>query len=139
MLRTLWIPLSMVVLIVASTGQAQERADLRRDAAPRVVSAQDTAPGVVSPTVEMWFYEQERLRHDDPKMVIRQRAELRAQQRQDRLAAQQWYGLSNSRPSVSPTPWFGSYSAFWGSNGFDPQRWRPTVAPLVVMRPRDAY
>ena len=91
--------------------------------------------GVVTPTPEMWFYDQERIRHDDPKMAVRRRAEQRAQHRQDRLSSQQWYGISNSRPEVSATPEFGGYSPHWASNTYDPLRWRPAAAPLVVLRP----
>jgi hypothetical protein len=83
----------------------------------------------------MWFYEQERKRHDDPKLTIRSRAEQRAAQRQERLASLKWYGFSNARPTVSPTPWFAGYSDHWGSNSYDPLRWRMPTVPLVVSRP----
>jgi len=136
MLRRIWIPLSLLAVAVAWPCAAQETTlQLRRDRAPRVTPARETSMGVVTPTPEMWFYDQERTRHDDPKMAVRRRAEQRAQQRQDRLSSQQWYGISNSRPTVSPTPWFGDYSSFWGSNTYDPLRWRPAATPLVVLRP----
>ncbi len=138
MLRTVWIALSLLsstVLAVTAAWPCQAQEPRVR---PHVPSAQDTQ-GVLTPTPEMWFYEQERLRHDDPKMAIRLRAEVRAQQRQDRLASLYWFGMSNSRPSVSCAPFTGSYSAYWASNSFDPLRWRQTTYPLVVMRPRDAY
>ena len=130
--RRLWLAFPLLACIAALSAVAQ---DLRRDANPRIASSQETSPGVLTPTPEMWFYEQERARHDDPKLAIRRRAELRGLGRQERLATLKWYGLSNSRPSVSITPWFGSYSANWGSNTPDPMRWRPAPVPLVVQRP----
>lgn len=90
----------------------------------------------VTQTPEMWLYEQERIRYEDPKMAVRRKAELRGAQRASRLAALKWYGMSNSRPSVAVTPSMGgSYSPYWGSNSYDPMRWRPEVAPVVVMQP----
>ncbi|HEX3727339.1 MAG TPA: hypothetical protein VHV08_13895 [Pirellulales bacterium] len=115
---------------------AQDAAlDLRRDRAPHVVATHEAAAAAMTPTPEMWFYEQERSRYDDPKMAIRRRAETRAQQRQDRMASMEWYGMSNSRPAVSITPLCGAYSAFWGSNSYDPLRWRSSASPLVIARP----
>ena len=46
---------------------------------------------------------------DDRADAIRRRAEFRSQQRALRLAAQKWYGVSSSRPSVSTTVWWGLY------------------------------
>jgi hypothetical protein len=132
MLRRLWIPLSVLLLAAARPCLAQETAvDLRRD---EPASASSAAWSGLSPTPEMWFYEQERVRQDDPKLAVRRRAERRGQQRADRLAALKWYGIDNSRPTVSGTPWFGSYGAHWGSNTFDPLRWRQPTVPLVVER-----
>lgn len=105
------------------------------DSTPRPASPSDTSVGTLAPTPEMWFYEQERTRHDDVKLSIRRRAEQRGQERQARLASQKWYGISNSRPTVSPTPWFNGYSDHWGSNTYDPMRWRMPAVPLIVSRP----
>lgn len=105
------------------------------DPTPRPISPSDSSVGTLAPTPEMWFYEQERTRHDDVKQSIRRRAEQRGQERQARLASQKWYGISNSRPTVSPTPWFNGYSAHWGSNTYDPLRWRMPAVPLIVSRP----
>jgi hypothetical protein len=68
-------------------------------------------------------------------VAVRRKAELRGQQRAQRLAAQQWYGISNSRPYVSVTPLLGSYSPYWGSNTYDPNRWRPYQASTAVIMP----
>ncbi len=135
-MRVLWIPLSLVLLATVRPCEAQQsKVDLRRDPAPRVAPSHDGSINNVSPTPAMWFYEQERIRQEDPKLAVRRRAETRGQQRQDRLASQNWFGVSNSRPMASTTPWFGGYSAYWGSNTYDPLRWRASTAPVVVVQP----
>jgi len=134
MLRRMWIPLSVLLLAIACPSLAQDVAlDLRRDEQSSPAAPSPVMSGL-SPTPEMWFYEQERVRQDDPKLAIRRRAEKRGQQRADRLASLKWYGIDNSRPTVSGTPWFGSYGAYWGSNTFDPLRWRQATVPYVVLR-----
>lgn len=77
----------------------------------------------ITPTPEMWFYLQEQRRYDDPKAAVRRKAELRAAQRRDRIAARKWYGLSNLRPQANPTPLFGTYSPTWVANLWEPYRW----------------
>lgn len=80
--------------------------------------------GELSPTPEMWFYEQALRQYEDPKTMVRQKAEFKAVQRERRLAALEWYGYSNSRPQMSPDPMYGSSSPHWSSNSYDPFRWR---------------
>ncbi len=72
---------------------------------------------------DMWFYLQELRRYDDPQQTIRRKAELKAQQRRQRLAAMKWYGWSQSRPIANPTPVMGYYSPMWAGNGSDPYLW----------------
>lgn len=124
--RLTWIPLSLLLLASVRPAAAQDKSvDLRRDEALTQGSAV-----TVAPTPEMWFYEQERTRYDDPKLAVRRKAEARGQQRADRLAAMKWYGLDNSRPTAAPIPWMSSTSPYWGSNSYDPNRWRPWVGPV---------
>ena len=81
-------------------------------------------PGVVQPTPEMWFYEQYRADYQNPEMAVRQKAEFRAMQRQNRVTARQWFGLSNSRPRAASDPYHGEYSPRWTSNnGHYTNRW----------------
>jgi hypothetical protein len=76
-------------------------------------------------TPEMWFYQQESRRWEDPRQAVRRKAEFKAAQRERRIAAMQWYGFSNSRPTVNPILFSGSYSPGWGSNyRGDPDLWR---------------
>lgn len=124
---------AIVLLAVAQIASAQDRGEtnsLRRD--------EPTSPVLTSSqTPEMWFYEQERARWENPKEAVRRKAEYRGAQRGQRIAAMKWYGMSNSRPTAGLTPMFGTYSPMWSSNSFDPFRWRPgrdTDATAVIVR-----
>ena len=72
---------------------------------------------------EIWLYLQQMRRYDDPKQAVRRKAEFRAAQRRNRLAAMKWFGLSNSRPQASAVPWSGTYSPQWSSNSWDRFGW----------------
>jgi hypothetical protein len=67
----------------------------------------------------------------NPRMIIHQNAQTRAQQRQLRMSSMAWYGMSNSRPTASPTPYASLYSPVWQMPGGRPYGWyswnRPTV------------
>lgn len=129
MLRLSWIPLCLLLVVAARPCAAQEEAFEES-----VVNTAHT-PAVAMPrTPEMWIYEQERIRYEDPKTAIRRRAELRGERRADRIATMKWYGMSNSRPRAFCTPSMSSYSPYWGSNTYDPSRWRPYASPTVVGR-----
>ena len=105
---------------------------------PAIVPVAEELPSVATSTPEMWFYAQELRRLEDPAQAVRRKAEFRAEQRRQRLAAMQWYGYSNLRPQANPTPWFSSYSPSWSGNHADPYRWseprRSTV--IIGVRPR---
>ena len=123
-------------LLLCSTpaAYAQDRTparDLRREEAQEIAT-----PSLTTATPEMWFYEQERTRQENPKYAVRRKAEIRAQQRQQRIAAMKWYGMSNSRPMTNPTPLTGTYSPTWVSAASDPMRWQATPPTnYVVARP----
>ena len=128
MKRLLWT--AVVVLSALSATTAQERAP----AGPRVAQEADQHPSMANLTPEMWLYMQELERHDDPKMAVRRKAEERAAQRMNRMAARKWFGLSNSRPSASPIPVMGTYSPFWAGNDSDPHRWNGVGPAVIVTR-----
>lgn len=46
-----------------------------------------------------------------PMEIIQQKAQMKAAQRQSRIAAREWYGYSQSRPKTSATPFSGMYGA----------------------------
>jgi hypothetical protein len=69
--------------------------------------------------------------YEEKPLTFHQRsAQARAQQRQLRLASLAWYGMSNSRPTASPTPFASMYSPAWQMPGNRPFAWynlnRPT-------------
>lgn len=75
-------------------------------------------------TPEMWLYEQEWRRYEDPKLAVRLKAEQRAGARAGRLTAMKWFGLSNQRPSGAPVPFMvNTASPSWTGNSSDPNRW----------------
>lgn len=131
MSRLFLLSLALVVVGSAGLSSAQDPVHLRRDHA---AAENEISSGSIAPTPDMWYYQHELKRHDDPKMAVRRRAEQRAQERHERLASREWYGISNSRPAVSVSPQFGGYSAFWGSNTYDTLRWRAAPAPVIVTR-----
>jgi hypothetical protein len=84
-----------------------------------------------SDSAQSWNYLAEQKRQEDPKAAIRRKAELKAAQRQARLAAQQWYGVSNARPTVSATPTMSVYSTARVTPGPAPNQWR--ISDRVVI------
>lgn len=60
------------------------------------------------------------------RAIIHEKAAARAQQRQLRLASLNWYGMSNSRPQASGTPFTSRYSPVWEAPGGSPYSWNPT-------------
>ncbi len=101
----------------------------------------ELTPAVTTP--EMWYYSQEQRRHDDPQQAVRRKAEFVSQQRAARIAAMKWYGMSNSRPVASTTPFMGVYSPAWVGNGGDrfdwiglgyPQRTALYESPTLIVR-----
>jgi hypothetical protein len=106
-------------------------------ASPSEVKAPITSisPGELKATPEMWFYEQSVKQYQDPKMAVRANAEFQADQRQRRLAAMRWFGMSNSRPRACSDPMHGDYSPGWTSNNSTyPNRWEG-IGPMYIARP----
>jgi hypothetical protein len=94
------------------------------------------SPGELKATPDMWFYEQYMKEYKDPKTAVRAKAEFDARQRERRLASMRWFGLSNSRPRISPDP-VNVYPPAWSSNTpLQPNRWQATGGqPYYVARP----
>lgn len=93
----------------------------------------------VTPTESMWFYEQQKREHDDPRNAVRANAEYRADQRRLRLSASHWFGYSNARPARAVTPTTTTSSPQWGSNGHDPFIWQGVGRSTVVHLPATPY
>ncbi len=116
-------------MLICSVLVAQDLNKLNRPAANPEAGVSDVAQ-----TEDMWFYLQELRRYDDPQVVIRRKAELKAQQRRQRLAAMKWYGYSPSRPMANPTPSMGVSSPMWIGNGADPYQWIGNAYVTTVLR-----
>jgi hypothetical protein len=78
----------------------------------------------VSPTPQMWLYQQHLQEYLNPKLAVRRKAEFQARQRRARLESSRWFGLSKSRPLATPDPINGYYSPRWiGNNPLAPNLW----------------
>ncbi len=89
--------------------------------------------GELVPTPEMWYYEQALQQYNNPRLAVRAKSEFRTAQRQRRMAARQWFGLSNLRPLASATPIMGTYSPHWSGNTFDASRWSGDAASAALV------
>jgi len=131
----LFLTLSAVVTVSPSLSVAQDP-KVKSLPVPREHKEREISLGEIAPTQEMWFYQQELKRAQDPKQAIRRRAEFRAAQRERRIASQEWYGVSASRPNANITPWMGgSYAPGWSGNSRDSFRWSPATPVVAVPFP----
>ena len=124
MRRFSWALLAACFLSVTISGATVTAQEADVMASPSDESIADfPSSGEMSP--EMWLYLQEQKRHDDPKQAVRRKAEMRAAQRQNRLAAQRWFGVSNLRPGCKPSALLRKLLTFVG--------WE-CPQPLLVVR-----
>lgn len=77
---------------------------------------------------QSWNREHRNDSKEDARAIVQQKAQARASQRNDRLATSAWYGISNSRPSGSPTPFTSRYGSLWEMPGGRPYSWYPAYA-----------
>ncbi len=130
--------LSLIGVTGVAAAQAQDVRFRQEPAADASVEEPMISTGSVTPTVEMWFYEQALRRYNDPKVAVRAKAEYAAAQRQRRLAAQKWFGYSNARPTVTVTPTMTPYSPGWTANSYRPEQWRGVGTQSVTVVPRSS-
>lgn len=90
----------------------------------QAVAADSSSEMPLSTTPEMWFYQQNLRLYEDSRAAVRRKAEVRAEQRQQRIASRKWYGYSNARPRANATPWGASYSPARIANSARPFNWR---------------
>jgi hypothetical protein len=124
-MRFLPIATAFAVLLAVSQLRAQDPA-LRlaaKDDSTATAGLRIVSPGEVVATPEMWFYEQQLRRIDDPAVAFRAISAQKAAERRARLAAMRWYGMSNSRPKASIDIVHGPYSPQWSSGGYQPYFW----------------
>ena len=104
-----------------------------------VIAAEvDESPTITGEVEENWEYRPatapSAVYKPNPQAIFQQKAMVRAQQRQDRLASMSWYGMSNSRPIAAPTPFTSMYSPAWQGAGARPFAWHTTGRPTYVFR-----
>jgi hypothetical protein len=135
------LALACLAILATAAHSAEPPDNIKRLSAETAIPAPVSGPGQYAPapqmtvTPEMWFYEQEQRRYDDPRTAIRAQAALKTAQRQARLAAMQWYGLSNSRPSVTVDPLHCVYSPRWTSSGYNPSDWLGPSTTTILYVP----
>lgn len=121
----------LAVLVGTSYGKNPTAPSAKRLTAPPAGSAANETP-------EMWFYEQYMQMYQDPKAMIRMRAEAEAAERTRRIEAMHWYGMSNQRPRVGTDPYNSDYAPHWVSgDNLNPNRW-PAYRPIVIFAPMPA-
>jgi len=84
---------------------------------------------------ESWYYQQPTYR-SDARALVHQKAQVRALQRQSRLASLAWYGMYNARPTAAPTPFTSLYSPVWQQPGGRPFAWYASSRPTYVIYTR---
>lgn len=130
-MKRLMLTCSVLFLLSAAPATAQ---DQKNDTSNTIVPHFTT--GQITPTPEMWFYQEDLRQYQDPKAAVRQKAEYRSAQRQQRMAALKWYGFSNQRPMASTDPFHSDYSPKWTGPAVNyPNRWYQSSRPWVVIRP----
>lgn len=127
-----------VVVMIASQLYAKQPDSLRvaaKDNSTTSIPLRVASPGEVPATPEMWFYEQQIQRQDDPAVAFRAISAQKAADRRARLAAMKWYGFSNSRPQAGIDVVHGLYSPQWIGNGYQPNSWVGPAATATVIVP----
>jgi hypothetical protein len=84
-----------------------------------------SASGSEESREQSWNREQKPATMMDARALVQQKAELRAEQRQNRLATSAWYGITNSRPTGTATPFTARYGSVWEMPGGKPYSWYP--------------
>lgn len=102
--------------------EAAPPGDVATVAKPSLLTPELATPAQTTP--EMWIYAQEQKRLDDPRQIMRRKSQQEGIWRRERIAAREWFGLSNLRPTANPIPSMSAtYSPSWGGNHWDPFRW----------------
>jgi len=82
-----------------------------------------------------WYdYDEPTEYRPNPTAIIQQKAMVRAQQRQARVASMHWYGMSNARPTAAATPFCSMYSPAWQMPGGRPFAWYGSQRPIYIIR-----
>jgi hypothetical protein len=82
---------------------------------------------------QTWYRQPSGSLQSDARAIIQQKAQVRAAQRDARLASMSWYGMYNSRPTAAPTPFTSLYSPVWQQPGGRPFAWNTACWPTSVV------
>lgn len=124
---------TLVAGLLAGQAAAQERVappQVANHGEPQIQLSTDR----VQTTPEMWFYQQEQARYENPKDAVRRKAAYAATQRQWRIAMMKAQGLSKLRPTTTHTPFFNTYLPTQ-----DPYRWGFGRGVMEVQAPVTTY
>jgi hypothetical protein len=101
---------------------------------PAAAEDSHVRPARAEQTDVSWYeYDEQAEYRPNARAIVMQRAMLRAEQRQNRMAAMKWYGMSNSRPTAAATPFCSVYSPVWQSPGGRPFAWSASQRPIYVI------
>jgi len=129
-MKRLLIAPAIVLLMLAAPVRAEKPTPTRLGLDSTI------SPGELKATPEMWFYDQQLRQYNDPKLAVRAKADMRAEQRQRRIESMKWFGFSNARPQANSDPFHGDYSPRWTSNSsYYPARWNGVGPGWIVVQP----
>ncbi|MBS0207369.1 MAG: hypothetical protein JSS27_00310 [Planctomycetes bacterium] len=135
-MKRTWMTAALLVMVGFQMAAAENRRTTAKDA----TTDHPVSMGPVTPTPEMWFYEQAARDYNDPKMAVRHKAEYDAAQRRERIAAQSWYGMSKARPTANPVPHMsGIYSPAFTGNTRAHGEWQAPASVVVLPRAGATY
>lgn len=130
-----WLALALPVLMSCLVTPVLAEKPSAMAVRPVVSPGAAFSTGELTPTPEMWFYDQYQRQYQDPRVAVRANAEFRNEQRLQRLAAMKWYGLSNQRPRAGMDAIHSDYSAGWTSGSANyPNRWGSANNAIIVTR-----
>lgn len=123
MKKMICVATALMTLLVASAAMAQDFKFHNTSTSPSDMPSQplEHAPALSASTPEMWFYLMESRRAESPSVLRLQRAQFIANQRLQRIAARDWYGVSLARPEANSTPMFRHYSNLRTDVSWDPR------------------
>jgi hypothetical protein len=124
-MKRLWIALALVAGVLA--------------AAPAWSGEMSTSTKTSSEPEESYTYQPPASAAPSPRLIAEEKAAIRAQQRMDRLAALDWYGVSLSRPAQVATPFTAPRAAYWDRPHQLPNAWYEAVQRPFNMHITDDY
>lgn len=127
-MKWLWMVLPVVLLIPAVPCRGENN--------PNSKTTIGISAGELTPTQDMWFYEQYQKQYSDPKVAVRQQAEFRSAERMRRINSLRWYGFSNQRPTAGGDPVHDDYAPHWSANSvYLPNQWNGPTTTTVLVKP----